>query len=1022
MNKILIFLMVVCSSVVYGQTSEKYNSEYENFYRAEDLFVKEQYAAARKEFRAFIDGFDKVNDPTFVKAQYYEAISALELYNNDAVPLLEAFNRNYPESIYKTDIYFRLGKFYYQKKDFDKALAWFNKLSVQDVDEEDKDEFYFKVGYANFQEKKFDEARNAFYEVKDGTSEYAAPALYYYSHIAYQNKNYQTALEGFLKLENDEKFGKVVPYYIAQIYYLQGKYNEVTKYAEKLTGENGVANEKDMNQLIGDAFFRTEKYDEAVPFLEAYDKQTKTSRGEDYRLGYAYYKSRLYKKAVAMFDRVKSVEDSLGQVAFYHIAECMLKLDNKISARSAFEGAAFINADPKIQEDALYNYAIISYQLDINPYDEAVEAFELYLNKYPNSPRKDDVYQYLVNVYMSTNNYDKALSSLDKIPNKDVRLKTAYQLLAFNQGVQRFQSDEYLKSIQSFNLVSKYPIDADVSGRAIFWIADANYRIRNFEKAIKGYQDFILLPPTTAKELRGDAHYNIGYAYLNKQQLTLAIQSFRSYIQTNPKDKNKKADACMRIADSYFVLKENQPAVQYYQDALALNAGYQDQALFYMAKTYGYMGRNQDKLKHLLDIINNYKESKYIQNSVFEVAKTYNSLGQLDKALQYFKMIIFDYPSSLRVVDAKIYCADIYYKQGNRGKAIDEYEKILTEYGSDNLVCERASRGLIEIYISSGNPEKAEEIGARYPCAKFSSDEQEDLYYLPAMKEYEEKNYQKCVPLFEKYISKFPSGRYAVDVRYYMGDAHYELGNLEQSTAIYMEALEGQDNGFTELAAARVAHYLYTEERYDEVIKYYVRLEKVSSSPDVIFNAQLGLMRSHFIVKNWANAIEYSQKVLNSSQINNTHRVEANYAKGMSNYYLSNLDQAKSALVWLIKNTTTVKAAEARFTLADIFYQQGHLDDADDEISALLKQKPAYNYWIAKGLILRTRVLIQKDDLFQAEQTLKSVIDHYPVSDDGILDEANILWEELMQLKSAQKTIEPENNTIIEIDENDGGQ
>ena len=91
------------------------------------------------------------------------------------------------------------------------------------------------MGYSNFKEKNFEDARNAFHEVKDGESQYANPGkCTIYSHIAYQNKNYQTALVGFLKLEDDEKFGKVVPYYIAQIYYLQGKYEEVTEYASKL--------------------------------------------------------------------------------------------------------------------------------------------------------------------------------------------------------------------------------------------------------------------------------------------------------------------------------------------------------------------------------------------------------------------------------------------------------------------------------------------------------------------------------------------------------------------------------------------------------------------------------------------------------------------------------------------------------------------------------------------------------------------------------------------------------------------
>ena len=152
---------------------------------------------------------------------------------------------------------------------------------------------------------------------------------------------------------------------------------------------------------------------------------------------------------------MKKVEDSLGQVAYYHIGESLLRLGNDVSARSAFEDAAKMDFDPIIQEDALYNYAILSYKLDINPYNEAVEAFEMYLRNFPSSPRKDDVYQYLVNVYMSTNNHEKALASLDKIPNKDVRLKTAYQLISFNQGVERFQNLDFNGAIQSFKQVDK---------------------------------------------------------------------------------------------------------------------------------------------------------------------------------------------------------------------------------------------------------------------------------------------------------------------------------------------------------------------------------------------------------------------------------------------------------------------------------------------------------------------------------------------------------------------------------------
>lgn len=1041
MNRVLLFLTLFVSFQMFAQSSEKYNSEYENFHRAEDLYLKEQYAAARIEFRNFMEGFDKPNDPLYIKAAYYEAVSALELYNNDAITLLENFNRNYPESIYKKNIYFKLGKFYYYKKKYKDALAWFNKLSIQDIEPQDKDEFYFKVGYSHFKEEQYEQARSAFHEVKDGTSQYANPALYYYSYIAYQNESYQLALDGFLKLEKDEKFAKLAPYYIAQIYYLQGKYDLVTQYATKISAKDGVINEKDLNFLIGDAFYRIGKYDEAVPYLEKHYKASQTTRDEHYRLGYAYYKSGAYAKAIPLFDKVKKVEDSLGQVAYYHIAECMLKLDNKVSARSAFEGAAFMDFDPVVSEDALYNYAIISYKLDINPYDEAVEAFELYLNRYPDSDRKEDVYQYLVNVYLSTNNYEKALASLDKLPNKDIRLKTAYQLVAFNQGVERFQKANFNGAISSFKLVDRYPVDPEISGKAVYWIADSYYRMNKFDDAISKYRKFLQLPSMGMAGLQTEARYNIGYSYLSKadvyykqekyglrhNMLEKSIEEFRLYIQSNPTYKKKIADANMRIADGYFVLKNNEQAVKYYNGALSLKSGYEDQALYYMAKTYGYMnGRMDDRIAALLDIVNNYRESKYLLISVMEIAESYKSVGQFDKALKYYKKIVYDYPSSVLVVDAKINVADIYYKQNKYAQAEELYLEVLESHSGDQKVCQRVADGMKDLYIAMNQPEKIEQLAAQYSCVSISADEQENLYYLPAVEAYtdstktESVRYQAAVPKLEKYLEKFPSGTYQNEVKNFLANCHYTLGDTLLAIDIYKGTLEGPNTGYTELAASRVAHYLYNHGEYEDVIKYYQRLEQIASTPEVIFNAKLGLMRSHFLIENWQNASVYADKVLKNSQLNNTLKLEANYAKGMSNYYLKHYNDAQQALDWVISNTTKVLAAEARFAKADMEYQQGNLIEADEEIADLLKMKPTYNYWVAKGLILRTRILIQLEDLFQAEQTLKSVIDHYPIDDDGIMDEANELWGELMMLKDQPKEIEEDEDPIIEIDEQEG--
>ncbi|MES2798466.1 MAG: tetratricopeptide repeat protein [Bacteroidota bacterium] len=1020
MNRILAALSILLVFNGFSQSTEKYNSDYENFYRAEELFQKEQFGAAQKEFRVFLDNFQQPNDPMYIKASFYEGLAGLEIFNNNAVSLLENFLKNYPESVYTNTIYFRLGRYYYQRKEYDEALAWYNKLKTNDVEKEDQDEFLFKLGYANFEEKHYDEARNAFHGVKDGSSQYAAPAQYYYSHIAYMNGQLQTALEGFLKLEGDERFKQVAPYYITQIRYLQKDYQSVIDYAPTKIDSISPAYRTDMVHIIGHSYYQMKKYDEAVPYLEEFNTKSKTTRHDEYSLGYAYFKSNDYAKSIKTFDKTLRVKDSLAQYAYYHIGQASEKLEQLSTARSAFEAASKMDFNTKIQEDAHYNFAVLSYKLDLNPYNEAVVAMEEFLAKYPNSARKEDVYQYLVNVYTTTNNYEKALNSLNKIPNKDARLKTTYQLIAYNFGVEQHQKEKYAAAIDAFTLVEKYPIDATLLGRAKFWTGDSWYLLNNQDKAIKAYKEFISLPGTNLSELKNDAYYNIGYAYLKKNDLSQSLDNFTIYTKANVKNKRKLADAYMRAGDCQYVLMQNDQAIKNYQEALKINLGYQDQALFYMAKAYGFSNKNSQKITTLLDLINNYSQSKYMMTAIQELASTYKATKEYDKSLKYYQQIVDDYPSTVLAVQSRIEIADIYFKKGNYALSETEYKRILSEYGSDRTICERAGAGLIDVYKALKQAEKALQVAQEYSCISINADDQEDLFYSPAIEAYEDSLHQLAIDNFKKYLTQFPAGKYAQEAKNYQANSHWALNQKAEAVALYKSALDGPDDIFTEFSASRVAQYLYNNKDFENALLYYDRLEKVGSKPATLFNAKLGLMRCHFLQENWASAASYAKEVLGSSQINNTLRIEAEYAKGMSNYYTKNYTEAKASLEWLVKNTTTVMMAEAKYSLCEMYYDQKDYTKSDATIKEFLKLKPQYNFWIAKGLILQTRILMIQDNLFQAEQTLKSVIDNYPDKSDGVIDEANELWNELMQLKNKTKSIIVPEGAVIDVENTSG--
>lgn len=1017
---LLLIFFSVYFNTLYAQSTEKYNSKYALFYSAEDLYAKKQFAGARLEFRKFVDNLQLPNDPYYIKALYYEGVSALELFNNDAIPLLENFNKNYPESIYKYDIYYKIGKFYYQKKDYKTALTWFNQLNKFNIHKDNLEEYYFKVGYAHFELEQFKEARNAFYEVKDGTSNYAPPALYYFSHIAYQEKSYQSALTGFEKLVKTENFKQLSQVYIIQIYYRLGRYNEVIAKGPEYMDSTSGSTKLEMIHLIGDAYYELKKYDEAVPYLEKYNNEIQTKREDDYQLAYAYYKSAQYDKAINLFDKVSRVKDTIGQIALYHIGESYLKTGNNNYARTAFEAAAAIDIDERIQEDALYNYAILSYKLDINPYDEAIKALELYLEKFPNSDRKKEVYDYLLNVFTQTNNYNLALKSLDKIQDKDIRLKGIYQTIAYNQAINLFLKGDYDKAISAFELVSKFNIDDQLTAESIYWTAEAYYQTKKLDKAKELYQQYISTPGTAVGKHRKDAFYNIAFIHFNRHQYPEAIDQFRLYLmEQNLDDKEQKADVLMRLAESYYTTKQNDLAIKAFKECIAFSSINQDKALYYLSKTYGYKNDTENKVINLLDIVNNYPKSKYIVLSIYEVGLTYRFKNEEEKAKKYFNLLIENYPKSPLVKDAEIEIADIYFKLKDYQKSEELYRKLLIENADNKNTCSEAVKGIVEIYKAQRTPDKVEQLIKDYPCSNITEDDQEEIYYNTAIEPYLDSAFQEAIGELQKYLVKFPKGKYEIEIKSYLANSYFRTKEEGKAIDIYKEILGRSTTDYSEIAAIRTSKYLYNNSEYQAALPYYQKLEKITSKPDVVFNTLVGIMRCNYLLGIHKDALEYANKILVYTQLNSNIKLEAEFAKGVSLYKLDQFEEAKKTLSWVIMNTNSIFAAEAKYYLAEMQYKLLDLLKTEQEVRELLKMKPAYDYWVAKALILQTNVLIAKKDLFQAEYTLKSVLDNYSNEEDGILLDANQLWDELMQLKNKPKDVQNPGSTEIEIKENE---
>ena len=135
-------------------------------------------------------------------------------------------------------------------------------------------------------------------------------------------------------------------------------------------------------------------------------------------------------------------------------------------------------------------------------------------------------------------------------------------------------------------------------------------------------------------------------------------------------------------------------------------------------------------------------------------------------------------------------------------------------------------------------------------------------------------------------------------------------------------------------------------------------------------------------LNDYANAIVYAGKVLTLSNLDDGTKIEALRIKGLSLRETRDYDNAIVVLRECNESTKSIKGAEAKYFVAEILFEQKNNEECELEIMELVNQKPSYDYWIAKGILLLGENFIVLEDYYNARSSLQSVIDNYEGKDD----------------------------------------
>lgn len=1012
--RLLPALLFLCTGLNAQQTAS-YVSIDRIYREATDLFDKEKYAAAQQKFEEFIAMKNDPMSERSVNAEYYAGIAAMNLYHKDAEFRLEKFVLDHPASAQSKRAYFELANHNYKRRSYRKALEWFEKTNLRDLPPGERDEYKFKRGHTHFEQDQPTEARIWLTQAKDTQGEFRRPALYYYSHIVYTEGQFETALKGFKELENDTDFSPVVPYYVTQILYKQERYDELLEYAPRLldsTQTKSVKRLPEISRLIGDAHYRRSNYADALPYLERYHSEVpkrERAREDFFQIGYCYYQTGDFVNALSNFNDASQEDDELSQTALYYMGDAYLRLDQKAYARSAFKEASEKDFNFTIKEDALFNYARLAFELSYNPFHEAITAFERYLEQYPNSERREEAYEFLLNVYMRTRAYEKAIESLDRIEKKDTRTKEAYQVVAFNRGVELFQAQQYDRAETFFMKVATYPVNASFTAEALFWRGELAYRKKEFSKAAGLYNQFLQEPGAYLSEFYNEANYGAAYALFNQEKYVSASTAFRKFVdQFKGNDLKKKGDALLRLGDCFYVTKDYPQAINYYNQAIQLGQQMTDYAHFQKAMALGLNGDTPQKINELTRLIEREADSRYLVDAKYELAKTHLQRDNLGDARRWYEIILREHPNSQFVKFALLDMCLIFVKTGESNRVIEYWNRLKTEYPNDKVTIDAFN--LVEaVLLEQGLMDELP------PNLGLTDSDIEGRVFGAAADFAITGDCNGAIPRLEDYLRKYQPGLYAVQANFYLAGCYFKNGDNDNALKAYNFVIAQPASDFTEESLVAAATINFNRQNFEQALNLYIELETIARLERNVLEAQIGQMRCHYRLGQKQYALEYAERVIANSGTPADILAVAHLWKGRILKENGDLDPAYQSFSETEKRGGA-RGAEAKFNMAEIAYLKKAYKPAETEIFQLIEKYSAFDEWKFKAFLLLADVYIGLEDYFQARTTLNTIIDNVNV--DWVTAGANERLNRLEEIESGRSN--GQRREQFEIDLNPG--
>lgn len=980
-------IMALCAVVMMPLAAAAQQDGFEkHFSYGEGLYRMERYSEAYDEFRqAWRSVASCADDALRERVFYFGAVSAAKGERGVAEELLRRYIAEWPEGPGIAEVRFELGCILFAREDYAAAREQYAAIKSGALPSEYDDEYDFKYGYSCFKLDMFDEAVKAMARI-DFKSDYYPHAQYVLGYAEYRRGDYAAAKRYFTVIADHPAYRDVVPFYIIQIEFNDQNYHYVRENCGAVlrmaTGERLI----ELNRIAGESWFLTGGWRETVQYLKRYaELGGHMGREENYMIGFSDYMTGEYEEAEQYLSLASGPDDKLTQNASYHLADCYLRMGKKQQALQSFAMAATEGYDDTISEDALFNYGKLQYELGGGYFNEAINVLNRYLTFYPNSSRVPLVKEYLAAAYYNSRNYDAAYQALMQVPNPDNNMRAALQKITYFRALEYYKEGKWDDASRLLDQSLANRFNAKYTALASYWQGELLYKQGDMDGAAQKFTVYVRLSPRRERENRA-ARYNLGYTYFNKQDWDNAKKWFDDFLMDYPLKDSYAADAYNRRGDIEYSQRAFWRAIEFYDKAASMGTDERYYSAFQRAMMLGMVQRPERKIESLNDIVRK-GEGPYVASAMYELGRAYMERQRYSEAKGVLERFVTTYPTSPRYTAALNELGLACQNLGDNNAALGYYKKVMeNERNSD--AARSAMTGIRTIYVETNDVNTyfkyAESIGVETDLGEVQRD---SLAYVAAQRVYLSGETGRAAAALDNYLAGYPKGSYVPDALYFSGENAVAAGNKEKAVGYYRHLVKLANNDFTVRGLDRLSSLGMELKLYDEAADAYLRLSKLVTGTAKRDEALGGYLDAVVAQGYGDTVIAAADTVLSHTSDDQLER-HAKYAKATALRHAGRNDEAVAIYSQLNGDVSSAEGAESAYRVIAAAYAAGDNARVEELVYAFADRNTPHSYWLGKAFIVLGDMYAGMGDAFQARATYQSVVDGYPNTTDGVVDEA----------------------------------